>query len=360
MSKMLLYVGIFFVIVFGWYGVKKLIFFWYMSRYQPPAATVSVTVATAKNWSSYLNAVGTLTAVNGVELSAEVPGIVQELRFNSGQFVRKGDVLLRMRSDLEQANLKSSQAKLTLATMNYDREKALFNKRVSSQSLLDTRYAELMQAQAAFETAQAQIKQKTIVAPFDGRLGIRQVDLGQYVSPGTSMVTLQSLSPLYVTFTLPEQYLADLFLGQEVEVSVNFGAGKVVKGRITAINAKVEQSTRNVLVQATIPNEQYKLYPGMYGSVKIVLNEKKNSITLPQTAISYSLSGDYVFIVKDESKKKNEPLLRVYRQYVKVGERRDNEVTLLDGLKPGDRVVSSGQLKLQNGATILVDENVDL
>lgn len=360
MSKMLIYVGIFFAIVFGWYGVKKVIFFWYLSHYTPPAATVSATKAIDKTWQSYLTAVGTLSAINGVELSSEAPGVVEAIRFNSGQFVRKGEPIILMRTNVEQANLKSNQAKLALAKINYEREKALFNERVSSQATLDVRQAELSQAQGAVDATDAQIQQKTIIAPFDGRLGIRQINLGQYVSPGTPMVTLQSLSPLYVTFNLPEQHLAHLFLGQDIEVAINFGQGKTVKGKITAINSKVEATTRNVLVQATIPNDKYVLYPGMYGLVKVWLKTQKNTIAVPQTAVSYSLSGDYVFVIKDESKSKKEQNLRVYRQYVKVGERRDNEVSVLDGLKPGDRIITSGQLKLQNGARVLIDENVEL
>lgn len=360
MSKMLMYVGIFFFIIFGWYGIKKIIFFWYVSHYTPPPATISATKAIDKTWQSYLTAVGTLNAVNGVELSSEAPGVIREIRFNSGQYVRKGEPIILMRTNVEEANLKSNQAKLALAKINYEREQALFNKRVSSQATLDVRQAELSQAQAAVDASEAQIQQKTIIAPFDGRLGIRQINLGQYVSPGTPMVTLQSLSPLYVTFSLPEQNLAHLYLGQEVEVAINFGKGKTVRGQITAINSKVEATTRNVLVQATIPNDKYVLYPGMYGLVKIWLKAQKNTVSVPQTAVSYSLSGDYVFIIKDEGKSKKEPLLKAYRQYVKVGERRDNEVSIIDGLKPGDHIITSGQLKLQNGSRVLIDEKVEL
>jgi membrane fusion protein (multidrug efflux system) len=236
----------------------------------------------------------------------------------------------------------------------------LFNKHVSSQSTLDTRYAEWLQAQAAVESAQAQLQQKTITAPFDGRLGIRQINVGQYIAQGTTIVTLQSLDPLYVMFTLPEQYLSDLYLEQEVDVSVDFGGGKTVRGKITAINSKVEANTRNVLVQVTIPNENYLLYPGMYGLVKVWLKDNRNAAMIPQTAISYSLSGDYVFIVKDDSQSQDGSNLHAYRQYIKVGERRGNEAFVLDGVKPGDMVVTSGQLKLQNGAHVLIDNSVKL
>lgn len=360
MSKMLKYTGIFFAIVFGWYLVKKLIFMWFMSHYTPPPMTISTTTATTQAWQSYSTAVGTLNAVNGVELSSDVPGIVDSIRFNSGQLIHRGDVVIVMRTTVEQANLKNFQAKLQLAEMNYNREKELNSKHVSSQSALDTRYAELLEAQADVESVQAQIKQKTITAPFDGRLGIRQVNVGQFVSPGTAMVTLQSLNPLYINFSLPEQNLAHLFINQDIDVNVNYGNGKTVRGKITAINPKVDQITRNVLIQATIPNEKYELFPGMYGLVKIWFKDKNNVIVVPQTAISYSLSGDYVFIVKDESKKHDKSLLKAYRQYVKVSERRGDQAAIVDGLQAGDVIVTSGQLKLQNGANIEVDNSIKL
>lgn len=360
MSKMLTYVAIFFVIVFGWYGIKKIMFMWGMSHYQPPPMTVSSTKVASKTWQSYLTSVGSLTAINGVDLSSEVSGVVQDIHFNSGQFVKQGDIVIVMRTNVEQASLKSNQAKLQLAKLNYEREKTLFNKKVSSQAALDQRNAELLQAEAGVETTQAQIQQKTIAAPFDGRIGIRQVNLGQYISPGVNMVTLQSLNPLYVMFNLPEQYLPDLYLDQPVNVSVNFGKGKTVSGTITAINSKVDQVTRNILAQASIPNEKHLLYPGMFALVKVWLKEQKNRVVIPQTAISYSLSGDYVFIIRDESKSKKEPDLHVYRQYIKVGERRGDEVSILEGLKPDDMIVTTGQLKLQNGTRIVIDNSVEL
>ncbi len=360
MNKMLKYVGVFFVIVFGWYGIKKALLIGFMSQYTPPPVTISATHANTQTWQSYLNAVGTLHAVNGADLSTEVPGTIQEILFSSGQQVKKGDVIIRMRTNLEQATLKSYQAKLALAKMSYEREKTLFDKHVSSQAALDARQAELSQAEAGVESAEAQIQQKTITAPFDGKLGIRQVDLGQYVTAGSNMISLQALSPLYVNFTLPEQYLTDLYPGQKVEIATNLKKDKAATGTITAINSKVDQTTRNIQVQATIPNDKLILYPGMYALVKIWLKEQTNTIVIPQTAVSYSLSGDYVFVIKNESKKKGKPLLKAYRAYVKVGERRGTSVAILDGLKAGDEIVTSGQLKLQNGTHVVIDNSVEI
>lgn len=360
MSKMLVCVGIFFLIVFGWYGVRKLIFLWFMTHYEPPPTTISATVAVSTTWQSYLTAIATLNAINGVDMTAEISGIVSEIRFTSGQFVKKGDVLMVLRSDVEQANLKSNQAKLSLAKINYDRDLTLFNKHVTSQAVLDSRYAELLQAQAGVELVEAQIRQKNITAPFDGKLGIRLINIGQYISPGTPMVTLQAMNPLHVDFTLPEQYLNKLYIGQPIDVTVNIGKGEVSHGTLTAINSKVDQVTRNLSIEATIPNNSMTLYPGMYGLAKIWLPEQKNTIVIPQTAVSYSLSGDYVFLIKQENSDKKEKVLKVYRQYVKVGERRGDRVSIVVGLKAGDQIVTSGQLKLQNGTRVLIDNSVEL
>lgn len=360
MSKMLFYVGIFFLVIFGWYGAKKLIFMWFMSHYQPPAVTISAIEVKKTTWQSYLESVGSLKAINGVDLAAEVPGIVKEIRFNSGEFVKKGDVLITLRDDAEEAALKNNQAQYTLAKLNFDRDQTLLTKNASSQAALDARAAQLAQAEAAVLSVQAQIAQKTLTAPFDGKVGIRQVDIGEYVAPGKYMVTLQALNPLYVEFNLPEQYVNQLALNQRVDVAVNLGKGQTVSGKITAINSKVDQTTRNIQVQATIPNDQLIFYPGMYGSIKVWTNSQQNMIVVPQTAISYSLSGDYVFLLKNESKSKRKTDYHAYRQYVKVGERRGDVVAIQEGLKQGDLIVTSGQLKLQNGTRVIIDQSVEL
>lgn len=360
MSKMLFFVTLFFALVFGIYGGKKLMIMWFMSHYQPPAVTVSATKAKEQVWQDYVTTVGSLTAINGVDLSADVGGVVKEIHFNSGQAVKKGDVLVLLDMDIEKAALKSAQAKLDLAKLNFEREKKLFERRVTSQALLDQRYAELLEAQANDESIQAQISQKTIIAPFDGRLGIRQVDLGQYLSPGTPIVTLQSMNPLYVLLTVPEKYLSQLYINQEIEITVNLNSNKNVKGKVTAINSKVDKTTRNVLVQAIVPNNNNQLYPGMFASVKIWFSNKKSLIIVPQTAIAYSLSGDYVFVARNESKNKKRPEFHVYRQYVTVNDQRGTQTSIISGIKSGDLVVNSGQMKLQNGTPVTIDNSVEL
>jgi membrane fusion protein (multidrug efflux system) len=365
MKKMLIITGIIFGLVFGIYGAKKLAMSYYISHYQPPAVTISASTATPTTWQSYLTAVGTLTAVNGTDISSESSGIVSEIRFESGQTVQKGDVLVLLDTSVEQAQLKNDQAALKLAQMNYDRYKTLLKKNVLAQSEFDTASAKLEEAQANQEATQAKIQQKTVTAPFSGKIGIRLINIGQYLSAGTAMVTLQSLDPLYVQFNLPEQYLTELYLQQPIELTTNNNSSNknTVNGTITALNSKVDQTTRNILVQATIPNKDVRLYPGMFAQVKVILRTHKNVITLPQTAISYSLHGDSVFIIEPDPKEKESdgtPLLRVKREYVKVGERRGGEVAIVDGIKAGSRVVTSGQLKLQNGTHVVVDNSVEL
>lgn len=361
MKKMLMIVGIVFGLIFAWYGIKKIFFIYYMSHYQPPPVTVSASTVTTQNWQSYLTSVGTVTAINGVEVSSETSGIVKELHFESGQSVKQGDVLVVLNTDIEQAQLKDAQSKLKLAQINYDRNKTLAIKNAVSAATLDTITAQLQQAQADLEQVQAKIKQKTVTAPFAGKIGIREINLGEYVPAGTAMASLQSLDPLYVRFNLPEQYVPELYLQQPVEVSFNLSGGKSFKGFITGINSKVDQATRNILVQATIPNKEFQLYPGMFSMVKIYLRERKNVLTLPQTTISYSLHGDSVFLIKSEGKDKDDkPILKAYREYVKTGERRGSEIAIMEGIKTGDKVVTSGQLKLQNGTRVVIDNKVEL
>lgn len=360
MIRMLIIVGIVFGIIFGVYGFKKGAFFWFLKHYTPPPVTISATTAKAVTWQSYLNSVGTLIAINGVEITSEVAGIVKEIHFESGQFVKKGDLLVLLDTRVENAQLKNDQAKLNLTQLNYNRSLTLSKKNAASQSAVDATRAELLEAEAVVESTQAKIQQKTIVAPFDGRIGIRQINIGEYVSAGTGMVSLQSLDPLYVQFNLPEQFLSLLYIGQPIDITVNQRKLHEVKGVISAINSKVDQITRNILVQATIPNQSMELYPGMFAAVRVWLKQEKNVVTLPQTAVSYSLHGDAVYLIKQEKDKSGKSVLRAYRQYVKVGERRGGDAAILDGVKAGDQVVTSGQLKLQNGTNVLIDNSIDL
>ncbi|MDX1901085.1 MAG: efflux RND transporter periplasmic adaptor subunit [Gammaproteobacteria bacterium] len=357
MKKMLIITGVVFGLIFGFYGAKKLFFSWIMSNYQPPPATISSTTAKLVAWRGSLTSIGTLSAINGVELSAEVPGKVSEIHFNSGQMIKQNDMIVLLDTSVEQADLKSSKAKLKLATISYNRDATLLKKNATSQAVVDKDAAELEEAEANVESIQARIKQKTIAAPFNGYLGIRQINLGQYIQAGTAIVTLQSLDPLYVQFNLPAQDLPNLYIQQPVDITFNSEA-QPIRGKITAINSKVDPATRNIQVQATIPNSTFTLRPGMFVDVTIWLRGEKNVIVLPETAIAYSLEGDSVYVIEQDGvDKKNHPQLKVTRRFVKVGERRGDILSILEGLKSGEQVVTSGQLKLQNGSRVTVNNS---
>jgi len=361
MKKMLLIVFIVFGLIFGWKGLQKLLFIWFMSHYQPPPITVSATLANSTTWPSYLSSIGTLTAINGVDISTEAAGIVKEIHFTSGEFVHSGDILIILKTDTEEATLKNNLAQLKLAQINYERNQILSKRKVISPSVLDSSLAELQQAEAMVEESRAKIQQKMISAPFSGKIGIRKVNLGEYVAPGAAMVSLQQFDPLYVQFNLPEQYASQLYLQQPIEVIVNLKGSKPIQGRITAINSEVDINTRNLLIQATLPNPHGQLYPGMFANVNVALPLQKNVIVLPQSAISYSLHGDSVFILKSTGiSKKGIMNWQANRIYVQVGEHRGNNVVILKGVKLGDPIVTSGQLKLENGAPVIIDNSVGL
>lgn len=354
MKKMLLITGIVLGVIFGIGGIKKIFFIWMMSHYSQPPATVSSTVAQLMTWRPTLKTIGSLVAINGVEMSAELPGVVSAIRFNSGQWVKQGDVILLLDTQVEQANLKSSQAKLKLASINYQRDQILFKKKATSQSMVDTDLAQLQEAEGNLESIQATIHEKMITAPFDGYLGIRQVNLGQYIQAGTPIVTLQSLNPLYVTFNLPADDLSQLFIHQPIDVSVNDNL--MIQGTITAINSKVDVDTRNIKIQAIIPNKNLTLRPGMFVNVTVLLPENKKVIVLPETAIAYSLHGDSVFVLQKNGINKNkQPIFKTIRRFVKVGERRGDLVSILEGIQPGEQVVTSGQIKLKDNTEVLIN-----
>ncbi len=354
LKKTLLWTGIIFGLIVGWYLIRKLLFIYFMSHYQAPAIAVESTIAKTEVWRSTLTSVGTLKAINGVDISAEVSGLVTGIFFDSGQAVKKGTLILQLNAQPEEAELKNNQAKLKLARINYNRDLILFKKNVSSQSVVDTDLAQVMESEADVEASEAKIKQKHITAPFDGYLGISQVNLGDFLQAGTPIVTLQSLDPLYVEFSLPEQQLSEIYIKQPIELQFNMtGVPASIQGQITAINSKADQATHTILIEATLPNPKNNLRPGMFALVKIWLRAAGKKVILPETAIAYSLHGDSVFLIKENGKdKKGHPILKAVRQYVKVGERRGNQVSILEGVKPGDEVITSGQLKLQNDTLV--------
>lgn len=322
-----------------------------MLRAQGGAAQiVSALPAAYQDWTPQLDAVGSLRAVSGADLSFEVAGIVDEIQFASGDDVAAGAVLMRLRAQDDAARLASLQATAKLAAITFERNSKLSKSQNVSQATLDANEAELRNAQAQVAQAQAMLDKKILRAPFAGHLGLRNVDRGQYVNAGTVAVTLQTLDPIYVDFHLPQQDLARITVGQPVTAKVDTWPELTFAGEIAAINPKVEVANRNVLVRATLKNSDRKLFPGMYVTVKVDAGQPQRHITLPQTAVMYSPYGDAVYVLD----RKGEQLVARY-VFVTLGEQRGDKVAVLDGVKEGELVVTAGAIKLRNGAPAMLD-----
>lgn len=346
--------------IFGFIQVKQYFVAQYIASYQPPPVTVSAEVVQQESWDDFIKSVGTLRAVNGVEITSEVGGLIKEIYFASGIDVTENQVLVQLEDQVEQANLASFSAQLKLARINYSRDKRLLKSKAISKTDFDTVEAKLKDAEAQVERTRALIEQKRIHAPFYGRLGIRQLNVGDYVNTGDQLVTLQALDYLHVDFYLPEQYVPKLSPGQLVRFAVQAYADRVFEAKVSAINSKVDRNTRNVQVRATLTNDAHELLPGMFANVSIILAEQQAVITVPQTAISYSLYGDSVFIISDGKDEEGKPIQVVERRYVTVADRRAKRVSIAEGLEPGDMVVTSGQLKLNNGAKVQINNDIVL
>jgi membrane fusion protein (multidrug efflux system) len=328
------------------------------ASFQPPPEAVTTIVASQEEWPTTLNVIGTVAAVQGVKVSADLPGTVDKVAFDSGQSVREGEVLALLDTRQERAQLAAAEAQQELARVNFERMQGLLNERIISRAEFDRATAEQRQADARVGEIKAAIERKTIRAPFSGLLGIRQVNLGQYLSGGDALVTLQSLHPIYVNFGVPQQATAQVRVGRSVRITTDSAAGALFPGRITAIDAVVDQATRNVQVQATLANAQGTLRPGMFVQTEIVIGTSGAVVALPASAISYAPYGDSVFIVSDLESDKGETYRGVRQQFVKVGSARGDQIAITSGVKPGDEVVTSGVFKLRNGAAVLVNNKV--
>jgi membrane fusion protein (multidrug efflux system) len=329
----------------------------FMSSMQAPPQTVSATKAELSPWQPQIEAVGSLRAVRGADLSLEVSGVVDSISFNSGDDVKEGVVLLKLRSEDDVAKLESLQATAVLNQLTYDRDIKQFKIQAVSQATLDIDKANLKNAQAQVAQQQAILDKKTLRAPFAGHLGIRAVDLGQYLSAGTAIVTLQALDPVYLDFFVPQQSVARIRIGAPVTVKIDAFKDKTFPGEISAINPKVDASSRNVQIRATLKNPDHNLLPGMYATVDIVTGSPENYITLPQTAITYNPYGDTVYVVDDKGVDGKQQL--VARQtFVTTGLTRGDQVAVLKGVKAGETVVTAGQIKLHNGSPVLINNAI--
>jgi membrane fusion protein (multidrug efflux system) len=345
---------------FFWFqGFKATMIKKFMAAAASPPQTVSTATAGVQEWQPEIEAVGSLRAVNGADLAFEVSGIVKDIQFNSGDDVAAGKVLLALRSDDDVGKLQALEATAELSEVNYHRDQEQFKIKAVSQATLDADAANLKNARAQVTEQQAIVDKKMLRAPFAGHLGVRAVDIGQFVSAGTAIVTLQALDPIYVDFYLPQQKLNQVKLGLSVTAKIDTYPDRTFAGKISAINPKVDAATRNVQVRATLSNADHALLPGMYATVDIAAGEAQRYVTLPQTAVTYNPYGETVFIVEESGKDANgAPQLVARQSFVTAGPTRGDQVAILTGVTDGQTIVTAGQLKLRNGTTVLVDNSI--
>ncbi len=358
MVIMLVAVAIVFGGIFGFQLFKAAMIKKFITALGNPPQTVSVTRAAQGEWQTRLEAIGSLRAVKGADLSLELSGVVESISFNSGDDVAEGAQLLKLRTADDVARLESLQAIASLNEITNERDQKQFKMQAVSQATLDTDAANLKNARAQVVQQQAMIDKKILRAPFAGHLGIRAVDLGQYLGPGTVIVTLQALDPIYVDFFVPQQAIDQLRLEEAVTVHVDAFKGETFTGKISAINPKVDTGSRNVQVRATMQNADHKLLPGMYATVEIATGSPQNYVTLPQTAITYNPYGDTVYVVDKGTGADGKPQLTARQTFITIGPTRGDQVAVLKGVEDGDTVVTAGQIKLHNGSVVLIDNSV--
>jgi membrane fusion protein (multidrug efflux system) len=326
-----------------------------------PPATVTTATAGYQVWQPQLAAVGSLRAVQGVDVTSEIAGLVRQIRFKSGDEVKAGQVLVQLNADSDVAQLRALQAAAELAQTVYTRDALQYEAKAISKAQLDADAADLKSKKAQVDQQAALVEKKTIHAPFGGRLGISTLNRGQYVNPGDAIVTLQAIDPIYVDFYLPQQQVGQLAVGLPVAIDTAAFGDRKFAGNITSINAKVDNATRNVLVEASIGNGERKLLPGMYANVKVDAGTPQRNLTLPQTAITYNPYGATVFVVKPAGAAGAQPgkALPVAQQvFVTTGLTRGDQVAIVKGLEAGAQVVTSGQLKLKNGTPLVIDNRI--
>jgi len=328
------------------------------AAFQPPPEAVTTLVAKQEKWPATLKAIGTLAPVQGVTVSADLPGIVERIAFESGGSVHEGDLLVKLDTSQEEAQLAAVEADRDLARLNFERLQGLVDEGAISRADYDKAAAEQKQTEARVGEIRATIARKTIRAPFSGILGIRQVNLGQYLSAGSAVVPLQSLDPIYVNFGVPQQDAGQTPIGRSVRITTEDAASATVVGRITAINSVVDEATRNIQVQATLPNPRGQLRPGMFVQTEVILGSSTTIVALPASSISYAPYGDSVFVVSDMKDPSGKSYRGVRQQFVTLGPGRGDQIALLSGVKPGEEVVTSGVFKLRNGAAVQINNKV--
>ncbi len=327
-------------------------------RVMPPTAVTSAPVK-EEAWAPKFSAVGAVSAVQGAVISTELGGVVGEIAFQNGGEAKKGDVLMKLDVSQEEALLRSAEAEAELARADLERARDLVSKKVISKAEIDAAESKFNRLNAVVDQMRSNIRKKTIIAPFDGQLGIRQVNVGQMINAGQQVIALTALDPVYVDFSLPEQHLSQLTKGLEVRVHVDALPGREFIGKLTAVNSMVDSVTRNIAVQATLENPDHALHPGMFAKVDVMLPEKNKTLVIPGSAVSYAPYGDSVFVIekqKDEKTGKESLMLR--QQFVRIGEARGDFVAVTQGLKAGETVVGTGVFKLRNGMSVTVNNDL--
>jgi multidrug efflux system membrane fusion protein len=321
---------------------------------KPPPSTVTVAEAKSEVVPNLLRAVGELVAVHQVNVTSDVSGRITDIMFTAGSTVAAGAPLVQLFDAPEQGDLASFKAQQTVAQLSLDRAKQLASRQFGPQATVDTAQAAYDQASAGIAKTEAIISQKLVRAPFDGELGVRRVEVGQFLTAGTQIVTLTDLSAVYANFTATEKESATLKVGQTVRVVVDAYPSRIFEGKITTIEPQINSDTRNIRVQATIKNPDHVLKPGMFATTTVVLSDKPAVVTVPETAVDYTLYGDSVYLITEKKEADGKTSLTVVRTFVRTGDRTDGRVVITNGLKPGDRVVAVGQLKLQSGAAVAI------
>jgi membrane fusion protein (multidrug efflux system) len=359
MIIMLIIIGLILGGIFGFQAFKNRMIAAYLANLKAPPQTVSTIAAAMSPWQTTLQSVGSFNAVEGASLSAQVSGIVQKIGFQDGQDAKKGDLIVQLLADQQIATLQQYQATTANAQIAYERDSKLIKANTIAQSQIDSDLATWKAAQAQVVSQQALIDQYSIRAPFDGRLGIRLVSLGEYLAAGTAVVTLQSLDPIQLDFSMPQQVLSQVKVGQEVTATIDAYGSQAFVGKITAISPLVDSLSRNLTIRASFPNSDHKLLPGMFGNVSVVVGEPQNYIALPQTAVTINPYGNVVYVVTEKGTGPDgKPQLVASQKFVTTGQARGDQIAVTKGVNTGDVVVTSGQLKLSNGSPVIVNNDV--
>jgi membrane fusion protein (multidrug efflux system) len=353
-------VGVVFFLIFGFGAFRNVMIGKFLATLPFQPQTVATIKAPSSAWQPSMNAVGSLVAINGADISAEVAGIVDTIKFQSGDNVPAGALLVTLRANNDNAVLAQLRATAELDRVNYQRDVKQLKADAVSQATVDSDQAALQSAVAQVQAQQALMAEKQIKAPFAGTLGIRQVDVGQYLAAGTEIVTLQQLNPLFVDFYVPQQALAQISVGQKISVQIDAFPGQEFPATISAINSAIDAATRTVQVRATLANDDLLLRPGMFATVNIPVGQAQQLITLPQTAITYNPYGDTVYTVAPGKGADGKQELIANQKFVQIGDTRGDQVAVLKGLSAGDEVVTAGQLKLRNGVSVVVNNDVQV